>query len=437
MKTQLEKAIPRAAWPLIAILIVAIVLRVLVAIYLGDSTPPAKDESSYSLLAGRLAGGYGYSFSEAWYPFAPAGAPTAHWSFLYTAFIAAIYALVGFHPLAVRLITAVAGGILLPLILYRLTRRVLPERPNLALIAAACAAIYAYFVLFSAMLMTETFYIVAILYSLERAIALEQQLKAGERPGWKLLFGLGISLALATLLRQAVLPWVVILFAWLLWSGRRHNNLQQAIRSLLICGFILLLFILPFTIRNYLVYGDFLLLNSNAGYALYSAQHPLHGTSFQAFTAAPLPADIDPLPENEAQWDNALMRRGIEFIFEDPGRYILLSFSRAADYFMFWPSSETSLINNIGRVLSFGLFLPVMIYGLLLSRHKWRRFELFYIFILFYSLLHLMTWSMVRYRLPVDALLLIFAALGILDLINRVPALRIWEWPVCYSKIRS
>ena len=437
MKTQLQKAIPRARWPLIVILIVAIVLRVLVAIYLGDSTPPAKDETSYSLLAGRLAGGYGYSFSEAWYPFAPAGAPTAHWSFLYTAFIAAVYALVGFHPLAVRLISAVAGGILLPLMVYRLTRRVVPERPKLALLAATCAAIYAYFVLFSAMLMTETFYIVAILYSLERAIALEQQLRAGERPGWKLLLGFGISLVLATLLRQAVLPWVVILFAWLLWSGRRHNNLKQAIRSLLFSGFVLLLFILPFTIRNYLVYGDFLLLNSNAGYALYSAQHPLHGTNFQAFTAAPLPADIDPYPLNEAQWDNVLMWRGFQFIVEDPGRYILLSLSRAADYFMFWPSGETTLINNIGRVFSFGLFLPVMIYGLLLSRHNWRRFELFYIFILFYSLLHLMTWSMVRYRLPVDALLLIFAALGILDLTNRVPALRIWEWPIRYSKVKS
>jgi hypothetical protein len=321
--------------------------------------------------------------------------------------------------------------------IYRLTRRVLPERPNLALLAAACAAVYAYFVLYAAMLMTETLYIVAILWSLERAIALEQRVRAGERPGWGLLLGFGISLGLATLLRQSILPWVVVLFAWLLWAGRRHSNLKLAIRSLLVSGIVLVLFILPFTIRNYLVYGDFLLLNSNAGYALYSAQHPLHGTNFQAFTAAPLPADIDPFPENEAQWDNVLMRRGLQFIIEDPGRYIVLSLSRAADYFMFWPSSETTTINNIGRVISFGLFLPVMIYGLLLSRHQWRRFELFYIFILFYSLLHLMTWSMVRYRLPVDALLLIFASLGILDLINRVPALRIWEWPNRYSKIET
>jgi hypothetical protein len=42
----------------------------------------------------------------------------------------------------------------------------------------------------------------------------------------------------------------------------------------------------------------------------------------------------------------------------------------------------------------------------------------------FYSLLHILTWAMPRYRLPVDAVALPFAALGILDFIGRVPALR-------------
>ncbi|HUS94195.1 MAG TPA: glycosyltransferase family 39 protein [Patescibacteria group bacterium] len=434
MKTQLQKAIPQTRMMLFVILMVSILIRILAAIYLGDSTPAGKDETSYSLLAGRLTDGFGYSFAQTWYPFAPAGEPTAHWSFLYTAFVAAIYAVFGFHPLAVRLISALAGGVLLPWMVYRLTRRLAPERPNLALISAACAGIYAYFILFSAMLMTETFYIVAILFSLERALALEQQLQSGERPRWALLIGFGMSLGLATLLRQSILPWLVILFAWLLWAGWRSKNLQLAIHSLLVSGFVLLMFILPFTIRNYRVYGDFLLLNSNAGYAMYSAQHPLHGTNFQAYTAAPLPVDVDPFPKNEAQWDKVLMQRGIEFIIQDPGRYLLLSVSRAADYFMFWPSNETSPINNIGRVLSFGLFLPVMIYGLLISRHQWRRFELLYIFILFYSVLHLMTWSMIRYRLPVDALLLIFAAFGILDLTNKMPALRKWARPELSTK---
>jgi hypothetical protein len=35
------------------------------------------------------------------------------------------------------------------------------------------------------------------------------------------------------------------------------------------------------------------------------------------------------------------------------------------------------------------------------------------LFVLFYSLLHILTWAMTRYRLPVDAALLPFAALGV------------------------
>ena len=69
------------------------------------------------------------AFPVAWYPFAPAGAPTAHWSFLYTLFAAAVYALVGWHPLAVRLVSALLAGILLPLVIYFLARRALPAAP--------------------------------------------------------------------------------------------------------------------------------------------------------------------------------------------------------------------------------------------------------------------------------------------------------------------
>ena len=180
----------------------------------------------------------------------------------------------------------------------------------------------------------------------------------------------------------------------------------------------------PIANRNHTFNADFMLLNSNAGYAMYSAQHPMHGTSFQAFAAAPLPEDLNPIPENEAQWDRALMARGFQFIIEDTGRYTLLSISRIADYFMFWPAPQTSLINNIGRVFSFALFLPLMIFGLWISSHQWRRYWFLYIFMLFYTSLHLLTWSMIRYRLPVDAVLLLFAALGLADLARRLQSAR-------------
>lgn len=399
---------------LVAILVVSVLLRVAVAVYLGDSVPPGKDETSYSVLGSRVAAGYGYSFPERWYPFAEANEPTAHWSFLYTAFVAAIYWLVGVHPLAVRLAGAVLGGVLLPWLIYRLARRALPARPRVALLAAGCAAVYAYFVLFAAQLMTETFFISCVVWSLERALALSQELERNEPRGLlKAAAGLGISLGLATLFRQSIMPWIVVLFLWLVWHGYGQRRFRRAALAAVGAGVVVLAMVLPFTIRNYMAYGDFLLLNSNAGYAMYSAQHPLHGTSFQAFAAAPLPADLEGVAEDEAQWDRMLMARGFGFIVDDPVRYLRLSASRIVDFFMFWPSSETIPINNVGRVASFALFLPLMIYGLWLSRGQWRRLQLLYLFMIVYTLLHLLTWAMIRYRLPVDAVLLIFAALAL------------------------
>ena len=84
--------------------------------------PAGKDETSYSILAARLATGHGYSFPVL-VSVRPRGRPTSHWSFLYTAFVAAVFVLAGPHPLAARLVQAVVAGLLMPWLTYRLTQR--------------------------------------------------------------------------------------------------------------------------------------------------------------------------------------------------------------------------------------------------------------------------------------------------------------------------
>jgi hypothetical protein len=422
---------------LLCILALSTLVRLLAAVYLGNTTERAIDEYSYSALAARLATGHGYSFAENWYPFTLADRPTAQWSFAYTAFVAIIYALVGLHPLAVRLLQALLCGFLQPWLVYRLADRVFPGRPGVAMVAAACTAAYAFFVLYTAQIMTEAFYIVVLLWSLERALAMagigahEGGIgKRDEAWRWKTAFTLGVSLGVATLLRQSVLPWAVVLFGWLLYVSLvtmvrwDSSALRRRVLGLVGVGVTMLGFIVPFTIRNHLVYGDFLLLNSNAGYAMYSAQHPLHGIDFQAFTAAPLPADLAKQELNEAEWDQELMWRGIGFVTADPVRYLKLSASRVLDFFEFWPT-DTTRLHNAGRLLSFTLFLPFYVAGLWLAARlawqetgNWRRVStqpagLLILFIFSYSLVHIFTWAMPRYRLPVDAVAMPFAALTI------------------------
>jgi len=291
---------------------------------------------------------------------------------------------------------------------------------------------------------------VVLLWSLAGGLRRGAHLREAGRVPRSLALQLGLSLGVAALLRQSVLPWVPVLFLYLLWQAWRGKQLKGAMRTLAMAGLILAACILPWTYRNYRVYGQFLLLNSNTGYAMYSAQHPMHGTNFREFDPAPLP---EGLAGNEAQIDQELMRAGIQFVLDDPGRYLSLSLSRVRAFFEFWPTPDTTLLHNVGRTGSFGLFLPFILYGLYLSfrrqpstiaspnepsgpTDRGRRtldfglwtldfglrtsdFGLLYLFIAFYTLLHVLTWAMVRYRLPVDAVSLPFAALALFDLYER------------------
>jgi 4-amino-4-deoxy-L-arabinose transferase-like glycosyltransferase len=136
------------------------------AFFLGnvvENLPGTADQVSYHTLALRILGGHGFTFGEPWWPATAAGAPTAHWSYLYTLYLCAVYSLFGPNPLVARLIQALLVGLLQPYLAYWIGRHVFGEA--VGLISAAITAVYAYFFYYAANLMTEAFYITAILAS--------------------------------------------------------------------------------------------------------------------------------------------------------------------------------------------------------------------------------------------------------------------------------
>jgi 4-amino-4-deoxy-L-arabinose transferase-like glycosyltransferase len=415
---------------LVAIMAVSAILRVGASLYMGNTVealPGIADQISYHALALRVLGGHGFSFGEPWWPATQAGAPTAHWSYAYTSFLAAVYWLARAAPLAARLIQAIVVGILQPYLAYRLGRRLFGPVP--ALVAAALTAIYVYFVYYAGALMTESFYITAVLGTLLLALEAGAPGKAGtatqRRSPW-VAAALGLSLGVAVLLRQLILLVVPFLFAWIWIVGRRNFPARRVLGNLALSGSVLAACVLPFTFYNYARFHSFVLLNTNAGFAFYWANHPIHGTSFQSILSPESASYGELLPRelmglDEASLDRELLARGVGFVTEDPLRYILLSVSRLADYFLFWPTADSSLLSNLSRVLSFGWLWPFMLYGAVLAfRRPMPALEkaaspagLLMLFSLVYSGIHILSWSLIRYRLPVDAVLLVFAGLGV------------------------
>jgi 4-amino-4-deoxy-L-arabinose transferase-like glycosyltransferase len=430
----------KRGWILLLVFMgLSVLLRSAVAIYFGneiEDTPGAADQISYHSLALRVLEGKGFSFATSWWPATQMGAPTAHWSYLYTFYLSAVYRFFGENPLAPRLIQAILAGALQPLLAYLLTTRLFG--PGVGLVAAGLTTFYTYFIYYGATLMTEPFYLTAILLSLYLAILLVDILNADSPirsrlstpfpslPLWKvyaLAAALGASLAATILLRQVFMLFLPILFLWMWWSMNRRNLL-----ILLFSGTIVIAAILPFTFYNFSRFDRFVLLNTNAGFAFFWGNHTIHGTNF--IPIFPSYQYYLMIPENlrnldEAALDQALLKEGLDFIRDDPVRYGLLSLSRIPVFFTFWPTADSGLISNFSRITSIGLLLPFMLYGLALSFSYKRRTStniysspifLLYLFIAFYTLIHILSWALIRYRLPVDAVLLVFAGLAFTEI---------------------
>ncbi|MDW8319297.1 MAG: glycosyltransferase family 39 protein [Anaerolineae bacterium] len=430
---------------LLAIILLSVLLRVGLALALGDSIAETRggtaDQVSYDALGWRVATGHGFSFPTAWWPNLAADQPTAFWSFLYALYLAGIYALVGHHPLAARLVQAVVVGVAMPWLTWRIGRRIFGPRP--ALIAAGINAVYLYFVTYAASLMTEAFYMVGILWTLDASMRLAEAADLGAPRGrlWRLGVELGVAMGVTLLLRQVISAFLLALALWFLVLGRRRGWLRQALAPLAAAALVTALVLLPFVVRNYRVFGVVGMPNNNVGINFFWANHPIYGTRFEAVLSPKHGVSYqDLIPEelrglSEPALDRALLVRGLQFVVEDPRRYALLSLSRVPIYFQFWPSPHSTLLSNVSRLLSFGLFLPFMLYGLVLAVVDARRqpvsdnlhfayLLLLGLFMAVYALVHLLSWANVRYRLPVDAVWILFAGYALDDLWRRVTQAR-------------
>lgn len=446
---------------LVVILLVGLGLRIASALLQGESVRPLPgvfDQISYDGLARRVIDGYGFSFADAHWPATRAGEPTAHWSYLYTTYLALIYSVVGVHPVAARLLQAALVGVLHSWLTWRITRRLFGS--TVGLVATALSAVYIYFFYYAGSLITEPFYITAILWTFDITFRLADHNGSGTgregRPAWlsnAVTWGeFGLALGVTLLLRQLFILFIPFLYLWLWWriglfarsqslevqGGRRELNRRRlpGWLGLLLATTIVGLLILPWTLRNHRVFGVWVPLNTNSGYAFYWGNHPIYGTHFIGILPEDtyyklLPPEL--LYLNEAQLDQALLKRGLGFVQADPKRYALLSLSRIQEYFKFWPSAESNWISNLARVGSFGLCLPFMLHGLYLSFIASKRtlnaqqravLVLLYLFMLVYTGIHLLSWALIRYRLPVDAIALSFAAYSLVDLTNRYQSLR-------------
>lgn len=404
----------RLGRPLTTILLVALLLRVAAAVALGDEIKGlsgAFDEVTYSMLGQRLAGGHGLTFPEDWYPWIKADAPQSYFSFAMSGCLAAVYFLFGYHPLIARLIMALASTAVVGMV-YVVGRRFFSER--IAMIGAGVAAVHAYLIYYGAALVTETPFTLALLVALYFADRLREQSEP------RLWLALGVTLAAAVQFRMAVVFFVPLLLLWIAVSHNRRQWLWAATPLVAI-----VITVLPFTIWNYNTWGQPLALQSQFGHVFWNGNHPGHQGDFHPYRVFEIPADVLAL-DNDAQITNRLLQMSLENIKADPVHFLQLTLTRLREMFVFWPREGSSSSANALRVLSFGLLAPFSVAGFAMCMGQWRRLAPIYLFVACHVGIHALTWAMVRYRVPLDPFLILFASYALVRLLDlrRRPAMQ-------------
>lgn len=381
-----------------AILAVALLLRVAAAVALGDEIrglSGANDEITYSTLGARMAEGHGLTFPTGWYPWIKADRPQAYFSFAMSGGLGILYSITGNHPLAARLLMALAGTGVVGLI-YLLGLRYFGRR--VALVGAGVSAVYAYLIFYSASLVTETPFTLAVLASIYLAgsVALEPSVK-----NWAFL---GLALMVAVHARMAIVFFIPLLLLWAFYKAKGARLVHAAI-PLVMIG----LSIAPFTWWNYQTWGHFVPLQTQFGHVFWNGNHPGHHGNFHPFKVFEIPEEVLAL-DNDAEITNRLLEMGIDNVRKNPGDFLSLTITRLREMFVFWPRESSSTAANILRVLSFGLVAPWALGGLILNLKRWRELLPILLFVVTHVGVHAVTWTMIRYRVPMDPFLILLAA---------------------------
>jgi 4-amino-4-deoxy-L-arabinose transferase-like glycosyltransferase len=294
-------------------------------------------------------------------------------------------------------------------IVFVLTARLFGRPAGLA--AAWLSAVNLYSIYFVRSLYTENLFVP--LFTLGVAVAFI----AGESGQRKDFLLAGFLLGLAALTRSVALYFLPFLLAALCLKSPRPK--KKTAWGVLLTGAVFLLTVAPWTLRNSIVHGRFVLLDTKAGFNLYLSNHPAHNRpwleeEFDEIVGRPsLPGMSEP------DRDRYLLKTALRFIEDDPWRFIRLSTKKLFYLWSPFPGRLTREAYGTIKVLYLLPFELLAAAGIVMTRRHWRRLLPLYSPLLCFSLVHLVILGGPRFRLPLDPILTVFASVPIALVFDR------------------
>ncbi len=411
----------RLPWEGLVLFAVAFALRALYTwLSQGPDAFASSDAASYDEIAWNLARGLGFKASGGTgllYPtaFRPPVLPFV---------LSLVYRVVG-HRFLSALWLQCAIGALLPVALVEFTRSTVGS--STARIAGWLAAVHPMLVFFSGYLLTEPLFALTMLLGLGASMAWVKTPRAGRALGAGLLWGLSAL----TRPNALALPFLVGAWAWVplgLSVGGRERAKQLA---LLLLGTALA--VGPWTLRNARELRAFVPVTTGGGHALFDANNPLiwddpasRGGAMSVYGIEPYATRFRGLDEPHA--DALAGRMARDFMWERRAQWPGIAAAKLARFWRLrteggvltkqWRRSGTPLDALVALLDPLTLWsivvLPLAIGGVVVVLRGPKRLflSLPLVVIVFFTLSAVVYWGALRMRMPIEPLVVLYAAVG-------------------------
>jgi len=370
------------------------------------------DGHSWNLIACNIANGNDYGGS--W------RAP------IYSYFLAGIYFLCGDHPpeglskkgiFFARILQAIISSFTVVLIFF-IGAKIFNETSGL--ISAFLMSFYPYLIFYAGDILAETIYTFFI------ALSIYFLLNFLEKDCLKNRALSGISLGLTFLVKGSFLLFYVFVFLWILIKKKNFfKTMKISISIFLFTG----LTILPWAVRNSLFYKSFMIMPPGGGLVLWQSNNPL---AIKLETTGSIDTEKDRWDTPFEYWpherekeikklgileaEKQFKREALAFILINPKDFLRHMKLRFFHFWLLWPRIGSRRNKLIAKCTS-AWILPLGWLGIILSLKKyWRETILLIFLIATFNFTHMIFFCNIRYRVPIDPYLIIFAGYTIFRL---------------------
>ena len=283
-----------------------------------------------------------------------------------------------------------------------------------ALVAGLIAAVYPGAVATSSMVLTETPF--SALMLLQFCMWVAAWHSTGRSRAVKLGLGSGAAAGAAVLVRPSWLLFTPAVIG-IMWAGTWLRN-RPAFRGWALAVLAAMLAVLvPWWVRNGRVTGHFVPTTLQVGASLYDGLNP-HATGasdmafVERFVAEQQRRDVDAEVPLEVRLDRRMRREALAWARRHPACAARLALVKFARMWNLWPN-EPELSGWGIRLAMAGTYVPVMVLAMF---GAWRTFHLGWPYVLcwlpavYFTALHIVFVSSIRYREPAMLPLMVLAA---------------------------